>query len=165
MLVRCYLGLGSNVRDRVGMIARAVACLGSQGDIVVRKVSGMYLTKPWGNERQDDFVNAVAEVSTHLEPRELLRRVKAIEGCLGRRVRCRWGPREIDIDILLYGDDIVEEDDLRIPHPHICERAFVLIPLLQIAPDLVHPGTGLRVRRYLEEIEACGQTRWQNLDI
>ena len=164
-MVRCYLGLGSNVRDRVGMIARAVTCLGSGGDVVVRNVSSMYLTRPWGHEKQHDFVNAVAEVSTHLRPRELLRKVKRIEGCLGRRHRFRWGPREIDIDILLYGDDIVEEQDLRIPHPRICERAFVLVPLLEIAPDLVHPETGLHVRRYLDEIETCGETSWRNLAI
>lgn len=164
-MVRCYLGLGSNMLDRVGMIARAVTCLGSHGDIVVRRISDMYLTKPWGYEDQDDFVNAVAQVDTHLSPRDLLDEVRSIESKIGRRRRQRWGPREIDIDILLYGDRVVVEDDLRIPHPHICERGFVLAPLVEMAPDLVHPETGRRVAVYLEEITANGEIPWQNLDI
>lgn len=164
-MVSCYLGLGSNISDRVGMIARAVSCLGSQGDIVLRRVSRMYLTKPWGHVGQDDFVNAVAGIETHLEPHQLLEKVKAMERDLGRRPGERWGPREIDIDILLYGDRIVREEDLTIPHPHICERAFVLVPLVEIAPDAVHPRTGLRLSSYLEDITRDGEVSWQNLDI
>lgn len=164
-MVRCYLGLGSNMCDRVGMIARAVTCLGSQGDIVVRRVSGMYLTKPWGYEDQDDFVNAVTRIDTHLGPRELLRKTRSIERMLGRSDGQRWGPRKIDIDILLYGDRILIEDDLRIPHPHICERGFVLAPLVEVDPDLVHPETGQRIAVYLEEIERSGEASWQNLGI
>jgi 2-amino-4-hydroxy-6-hydroxymethyldihydropteridine diphosphokinase len=146
------------------MIAKAVACLGREGDIVVSRLSGMYETRPWGNENQRDFVNAVAEVDTHLSPKELLTKVKDIERELGREKGARWGPRRIDIDILLYGSEVVSEEDLRIPHPHICERAFVLAPLTEIAPDLVHPLTGRCVRGYLEEIEESGETSWRNLD-
>ena len=164
-MVRCYLGLGSNMLDRVGMIAKAVTCLGAHNDIVLGKVSSMYLTEPWGYEDQDDFVNAVAQVDTYLSPRDLLYEVRSIESKLGRHKRQRWGPREIDIDILLYGDNVVVEDDLRIPHPHICERGFVLAPLVEVAPDLVHPETGRKIAVYLEKITATGEIPWQNLDI
>jgi 2-amino-4-hydroxy-6-hydroxymethyldihydropteridine diphosphokinase len=147
------------------MIARAVTCLGSQCDIVIRQLSGMYLTRAWGDEDQDDFVNAVVQADTHLAPAELLSKIKGIEKCLGRRDGARWGPREIDIDILLYGNEIVVEDRLRIPHEHICERGFVLAPLVEIAPDLVHPETGVRVSSYLEGLMESGETSWRNLDI
>jgi 2-amino-4-hydroxy-6-hydroxymethyldihydropteridine diphosphokinase len=151
--------------DRIGMIARAVACLGSQGDIIIRKMSGMYLTRPWGDEDQEDFINAVAEIDTHLDPHELLRAVRSLEQRLGRQRRRRWGPREIDIDILLYGSQVVIDDDLRVPHPRICERGFVLAPLAEVAPDLVHPETGRKVTDHLEDIVRSGETSWQNLGI
>ncbi len=163
-MVQCYLGLGSNVSDRIGMITRAVACINREGDTVVTRLSGMYETRPWGNKDQPDFVNAVAEVDTRLSPKELLTRVKSIERELGREEGARWGPRRIDIDILLYGSEVINEEDLSIPHPHICERAFVLAPLAEIAPDLVHPLTGRCVRGYLEEIEESGEISWRNLD-
>ena len=161
-MVLCYLGLGSNMADRAGMIARAAACLVSGGDIVLRRLSGFYLTRPWGLSEQDDFVNAAAEVETHLGPRDLLARAKAIETSLGRHVGPRWGPREIDIDILLYGDEVLKDDDLVIPHPHLCERAFVLVPLVEIAPDLVHPETGVKVAAYIETAAEGGGPSWIN---
>ena len=165
-MVRCYLGLGSNMDDRVGMVARAFACLGSQGDVVVGRRSSMYASRPWGHEDQGDFVNAVCEVDTYLDPAELLARLKGIEGGLGRKPTFRWGPREIDLDILFYGDEIVVEEALRIPHPLICERMFVLVPLAEIAPDLVHPETGFRICEHLKEIESRGEEiRCQSLDI
>jgi 2-amino-4-hydroxy-6-hydroxymethyldihydropteridine diphosphokinase len=161
-LVLCYLGLGSNVGDRAGMIARATACLVAGGDIVLRRLSSLYFTKPWGNVEQAGFVNAAAEVETYLSARELLERAKGIEAGLGRRAGPRWGPREVDIDILLYGREVVEEDDLVIPHPYLCKRAFVLIPLAEIAPDLVHPGTGVKVSAYIETLEKGGGPSWTN---
>jgi 2-amino-4-hydroxy-6-hydroxymethyldihydropteridine diphosphokinase len=144
------------------MIARAAACLVAGGDIVLRRLSSLYVTKPWGRTDQGDFVNAVAEVETHLGPRELLSRVKAIEDRLGRRPGPRWGPREIDIDILLYGNEVVKEDDLVIPHPCLCERAFVLVPLAELAPDLVHPETGVRVSTFVETAVKSGGSSWIN---
>lgn len=165
-MVRCYLGLGSNVDDRVGMLARALACLGSQGDVVVGKRSSMYASRPWGYEDQEDFVNAVCEVFTYLEPEELLESLKKLEEGLGRKPSFRWGPREIDLDILFYGDSVVAERLLNIPHPLICERMFVLTPLAEIAPDLVHPGTGLKIQEHLEEMESRGEgVKCQSLDI
>ncbi len=165
-MVRCYLGLGSNIDDRVGMVARAFTCLGSQGDVVVGRRSSMYACHPWGYTDQEDFVNAVCEVDTHLEPGELLRRLKNLEKGLGRKPSFRWGPREIDLDILFYGDSIVKERLLKIPHPLICERMFVLAPLAEIAPGLVHPETGLKIQEHLERIESRGEgVKCQSLDI
>jgi len=165
-LVRCYLGLGSNVDDRVGRLARALACLGAQGDVVVGRRSSMYACHPWGYEDQEEFVNAVCEVDTHLAPEELLGRLKKLEQGLGRTPSFRWGPREIDLDILFYGDSVVAERLLRIPHPLICERLFVLAPLAEIAPDLVHPQTGLRIQEHLDEMESRGEgVKCQSLDI
>jgi 2-amino-4-hydroxy-6-hydroxymethyldihydropteridine diphosphokinase len=162
-LVTCYLGLGSNMGDRAAMIARAVRCLGSWGDIVVAARSPMYVTRPWGLCDQRDFVNAVVRVETDLTPQDLLARVKSIETSLGRRGGVRWGPRPIDVDILFYGDRIVTEENLTIPHPLVCTRAFVLAPLVDVAPDLVHPGTGLKICGYLETIVAAGETSWRSL--
>lgn len=159
-MVLCYLGLGSNLGDRAGLIGRATACLAAGGDVVLRKVSGFHVTKPWGRLDQPDFVNAVAEVETHGGPRDLLDATQAVERALGRIDRGKWGPREIDIDILLFGDEVVEDGDLLIPHPMLCERAFVLVPLLEIAPDLVHPKTGIRIAAYLREIEKGGHQSW-----
>jgi 2-amino-4-hydroxy-6-hydroxymethyldihydropteridine diphosphokinase len=157
--------LGSNVSDRIGMIARAISCLACHGDIVLRKVSCLYLTEPWGYAEQEDFVNAVAQVDTHLGPQELLAKVKTIENGLGRQKARRWGPREIDIDILLYGEEVVECEGLRIPHPGICRRGFVLAPLVEIAPDLIHPETGRKVSGYLADIMEGGEASWRNLGI
>jgi 2-amino-4-hydroxy-6-hydroxymethyldihydropteridine diphosphokinase len=161
-LVLCYLGLGSNVADRAGAIARAAACLASEGDIVLRKMSSLYRTKPWGNPDQEDFLNAAAEVETHLLPLELLSRVKKIETGLGRRPGVKWGPREIDIDILFYGGEVLRVGGLTVPHPGVCERAFVLAPLLEIAPDLAHPETGRKIAAYFEQVEKGGDRSWMN---
>jgi 2-amino-4-hydroxy-6-hydroxymethyldihydropteridine diphosphokinase len=164
-VIRCYLGLGSNVDDRVGMVAKAMACLGQEAGVVLGQHSGMYLSRPWGHRDQEDFVNAVCQVETHLDPQELLATLKAIEVGLGRRRRFRWGPREIDMDILFYGDRVVEEKGLRIPHPLVCEREFVLAPLAEIAPELVHPETGLKVCDHLKDIRMSGESSCQSLDI
>jgi len=164
-LRRCYLGLGSNLCDRIGMISRAVRCLASHGGLAVARISSFYLSKPWGYARQDDFVNAVIEVHTYLEPLELLRLAKATEQLLGRKPRRRWGPREIDIDILLYESEIISCADLEIPHPRMCERGFVLAPLVEINSDLVHPATGRRFSSHLAELASKGEGQWQDLSI
>ncbi|MFH1220103.1 MAG: 2-amino-4-hydroxy-6-hydroxymethyldihydropteridine diphosphokinase [Candidatus Eisenbacteria bacterium] len=159
-MVLCYIGLGSNIGDRAGKIAQAAACLVAGGDVVLRKLSSFYATRPWGYLEQDDFVNAAAEIETHLGAADLLAAAKRIELGLGRAPRIKWGPREIDIDILFYGDEILSEGDLTIPHPLVCERAFVLAPLVEIAPDLVDPRTGIKVSAYLEQIEKGGDPSW-----
>jgi 2-amino-4-hydroxy-6-hydroxymethyldihydropteridine diphosphokinase len=147
------------------MVARGLACLGSVRGICLRERSHLYLTPAWGHEEQPDFVNAVCRVETYLEPQDLLSRLKHIEVDLGRRRRFRWGPREIDLDILFYGKEIVKDRDMRIPHPLVCERPFVLVPLAEIAPDLVHPETGISISGHLEAINERGVLECRSLDI
>lgn len=134
-----YLGLGSNLGDREGHLQRAVAILTATEGIEVERLSSWYETAPVGKTGQGWFLNGVARIKTSMHPRELLSTVLAIEQRLGRVRRERWGPRNIDIDILLYDDLTVNEPDLQSPHPRMQERAFVLIPLAEIAPDLILP--------------------------
>lgn len=162
-MARCYLGLGSNLGDRAGAVRESVDLLSAAGDIVLRRMSSLYVTEPWGNENQPDFVNAVAEIDTTLGPEDLLARAKSIEDRMGREKRERWGPREIDVDLLLYGDEVVYTRDLRIPHPGIEERAFVLVPLLELSPDLTHPATGRRLAESLERLTSGGEVTWEKL--
>jgi len=138
--VRAYLGLGSNLGDRDGNLRRALAMLGVHEGITVAEASSFIETDPVGGpEGQSKFVNAAVAVDTTLSPRELLGACQDIERALGRERGpddVRWGPRTIDIDILLYGKQVVDEPDLRIPHPRMHEREFVLVPLAQIAPEV-----------------------------
>jgi 2-amino-4-hydroxy-6-hydroxymethyldihydropteridine diphosphokinase len=136
-----YIGLGSNVGDRLGSLRRAVDALRDRAQISVVAVSSVYETAPIG-PAQPDFLNAVVEIDTELAPGELLRVCRAIEDDIGRVTRERWGPREIDLDVLVYGDRAVSGDDLEIPHVQIAARAFVLVPLEEIAPALEIPGVG-----------------------
>jgi 2-amino-4-hydroxy-6-hydroxymethyldihydropteridine diphosphokinase len=143
-VVRAFVGLGSNVGDRLENLRRAVAELRS--DVEVVRTSSAYDTDPVGPP-QPNFLNAVVEVRTSLGARELLAVLKSIEQRIGRVGGERWGPREIDLDLLLYGSDEIDEPDLQVPHPEIWERAFVLVPLAEIAPELVEMDvdtTGVR---------------------
>ncbi|BCV20095.1 2-amino-4-hydroxy-6-hydroxymethyldihydropteridine diphosphokinase [Moorella sp. Hama-1] len=134
-----YLGLGSNLGNREENMKKAVAFLDANPGIEVERLSSWYETAPVGKTDQGWFLNSVARIKTTMPARELLRAVLAVEQQLGRVRRERWGPRTIDIDILLYDDINVTEPDLEIPHPRMLERAFVLIPLAEIAPDLLLP--------------------------
>ena len=149
--------------DRAQAVREAARLMGAAGGLEVVRLSSLYVTPPWGLADQPDFVNAVAEVETGLEPLELLARAKAVEEEMGRRRRERWGPREIDIDLLLYGEEVIEADGLEVPHPGTEERAFVLVPLLELAPDLVHPGTGVRLAESLEKLVSRGEVSWEKL--
>jgi 2-amino-4-hydroxy-6-hydroxymethyldihydropteridine diphosphokinase len=140
---RIYLGLGSNVGDRLANLTRAVEELGERG-ARVRRSSRVYETDPVGGPEQPDFLNAVVEVATDLQPHELLEVCLAVETDLGRVRGEKWGPRTIDIDLLAYGDRSVGEPDLEVPHPRMHERAFVLVPLLELDADPPLPG-GRRV--------------------
>jgi 2-amino-4-hydroxy-6-hydroxymethyldihydropteridine diphosphokinase len=134
-MIRIYLGIGSNLGDRRDNCLKAVESLGNRG-IKITKRSSFYETKPWGVKDQPDFINMVVEGLTDLTARELLETVKDIEREIGRTETYKWGPRVIDIDILLYGDKVIDEPDLKIPHPYMGERDFVLSPLAEIAPGI-----------------------------
>lgn len=137
-----YLGLGSNLASPQAKLRQAVTSLLFLSDTVILRVSSFYRSKPWGGiEQQPDFVNAVVAIATALTPTQLLTELKGIERVHGRRCAAvRWGPRELDIDILLYGGLVCVSDDLTIPHPHMQKRDFVIHPLLEIAPRLVLPN-------------------------
>lgn len=131
-----YLGLGGNLGDPVANMSAALQALDAAPDIDVDAVSPLYRTPPWGVAEQPDFMNAVARVRTSLAPRALLDRCLQIERSLKRERRERWGPRIIDLDVLVYDQVEMAEEGLILPHPRMHERAFVLVPLADIAPDL-----------------------------
>ncbi|MDQ3878332.1 MAG: 2-amino-4-hydroxy-6-hydroxymethyldihydropteridine diphosphokinase [Actinomycetota bacterium] len=148
-----YIGIGSNVGDRTSFVRRAADELASHPEIELQATSSLYETAPMGGPPQRSFINAVARIATDLEPRALLEACQAIERRLGREPsEMRWGPRVIDLDILLYDQDKVGETDLEIPHPRIRTRRFVLIPLLEVDPDIADPW-GMRYRDSLDEAE------------
>jgi len=132
-----YIGLGSNLGDKKANCRRAIALLAKSGRVV--RVSSLYCTEPMGFAEQDDFVNAVVELETDLSPEALLHQCRAIEEALGRVRTIHWGPRTIDMDILLYGTTMIETPELTIPHPLLHTRRFVLVPLCEIAPLAFHP--------------------------
>jgi 2-amino-4-hydroxy-6-hydroxymethyldihydropteridine diphosphokinase len=150
----CIIALGSNLGDKAGNIDRAIELLTASGDVSLISRSRNFATDPWGKLDQDWFVNACVAVATQLPPRELLARCKDIERRMGRVATEKWGPRVIDLDLLIYRDTVVHERDLVLPHPHIAERAFVLAPLMDIAPDLDIRGKS--VRELLEAIDQGG---------
>ena len=152
-LTSAYIGIGSNVGERREFARRAVQELDSADGITVRETSSLYETSPVGGPPQRSFVNMVARIETELSPQELLAAVKGIETKLGRDSSAiRWGPRVVDLDILTFGDEKLNEPDLEIPHPRIAERRFVLVPLLEIDPEAADPW-GKRYSDWLEQAE------------
>ncbi len=137
-----YLGLGSNLGDRLGNLQRAVELLAAQPGLRVERSSRVYETDPVGGPPQTEYLNAVIEVQTSLSPRELLAASMDVEQRMGRVRDERWGPRVIDIDVLTYDDEEIDEPDLVIPHPRMHERGFVLVPLMDLDPDPMVPGRG-----------------------
>ncbi len=150
-----YLCLGSNLGDKLGNIQQAVRMLTQTSMVTVVRSSAFYETEPWGNKELDWFVNAVIEVKTKLSPRELLDLCKNTEIQMGRKKTesKNYEPRNIDIDILFYGDLIINEPDLIIPHPHLHERAFAIVPLLELIPDYEHPKYKKSLLQLHEELE------------
>jgi len=154
MQKRVYLGVGSNLADRHQNCLKAIELL-KKSEIKITKISSIYETQPWGVKEQPNFLNLVLEAQTRLSPAELLYQLKTIEKNIGRKESFRWGPRKIDIDILFYGSLTLLEHDLRIPHPYIQERDFVLKPMAEIAPMFVHPLFRKTIYELLQEFLKC----------
>jgi len=155
-MAEALLALGGNVGDARATLERAVAML-CEGNLVrLRARSSDYLTEPWGLEQQPDFVNLCIAVDTALSPAALIERVQEVERTLGRdrAQEVRWGPRRIDIDLLAYDDVTLDEPDLILPHPRLFERAFVLVPLAEIAPD--RRIAGMRIADALARLDTAG---------
>jgi 2-amino-4-hydroxy-6-hydroxymethyldihydropteridine diphosphokinase len=154
--ITAYIGLGSNLRDRAEALRQAVRALGEEDGIRVRRRSAVYETEPLG-PAQPRFLNAVVEVQTTLGPKELLETCLAIEQALGRtRPGEPQGPRVVDLDLLLYGDEIVAERELVVPHAHLHTRGFALVPLLEVAGDVRHPAIGRRLSDLLRSVPLAG---------
>lgn len=149
-----YLGLGSNVGDREEYIEQATFLLQKSPQIEIIKHSSNHETEAEGGGSQPPFINAVVEIKTKLSPHKLLDLCQEIEAALGREREIKWGPRTIDIDILLYGDEIISDDKLQVPHPLMHERLFVLKPLREIAPNVLHPVLEKSVEALYEERKA-----------
>ena len=154
---RVYLGLGANLGDREAALRAARDGLGPDVEIV--RCSSIYETPPWGELEQPAFLNAVCEARTALAPRALLDRVKRLESALGRVATRRWGPRVIDIDILLYNQLELHSPELVIPHLYLHQRAFVLLPLRELAPALRHPVLGSTVAELAAAVDDKGIER------
>lgn len=149
--VTAYLGLGTNLGDREANLKAALQLLQGCGEIVA--VSSVYETVPWGYLDQPDFLNCVCAIATELDPQSLLAATQTLERDLGRRPNFRFGPRLIDVDILLYDQAILHTNDLEIPHPRMAQRAFVLLPLAEIAPDTQHPAMEQTISGLAEKVD------------
>ncbi len=153
--VVCYLGLGSNLGDRLAALTQALELLNAAPGLRPTACSSIYETEPWGVAEQPRFLNLVAGYETALPPAELLALCQRIESQIGRTPTYRWGPRRIDLDILLYGSQIISSltPDLQIPHPRLSQRAFVLVPLAEIAPHIPVPPHGLTAQQLLAAVD------------
>ncbi len=150
-----YLCLGSNMGDRFNVIQSAVNLFSLSDSTNIIRTSALYETEPWGYKNQNWFLNIIIEIKTSLSPEELLGKCQEIENLLGRdrTHEVRWGERAIDIDIIFYDKQIINTEKLTIPHKHMHKRAFVLVPLLELIPDFVHPVSGKSVSALYDELE------------
>ena len=152
-----YIGLGSNLEDKRDNCLRAISLINKTPGCSIKERSRFYRTEPVGTEGQDWYLNGAIALSSEISAKDLLGNLISIEVRMGRRRRKRWESRSIDLDILLFGGDIIEEKNLIIPHPLMHLRRFVLVPLAQLAPNLVHPVLGRTISELLESIPEKGQ--------
>lgn len=136
--INVYLSLGSNIGNRRENISEGIRLIVKQIGKAVKK-SHLYETQPWGNTDQDPFLNQVIMINTTMEPRELLEAISRIERDMGRERKEKWGPRTLDVDILFYGKRVIRDKGLEIPHPELHKRAFILVPMMELDPELEHP--------------------------
>lgn len=150
-----YLSLGSNKGDRVGYIQQATSILDGMDGISLVRTSAFYESEPWHTDTQNWFVNAIIEINTTLSPQELLKTVNKVEEQLGRdrASEGHYGDRTLDVDIIFYGDEIVNDENLTIPHKYFHQRAFTLVPMLELAPNFIHPTLKKSVMQLYEELE------------
>ncbi len=152
-MTKVYAGLGSNLGNREANLVRAIARIDACEGICVKGESCFHDTTPVGGPPQSDYLNCVIVLETEIEPQALLQEFKRIETELGRKSGVRWGPRIIDLDILLYGDRVINDHNLKIPHERMHERVFVLEPLCEISPDIRHPVLRRNISELLEELK------------
>lgn len=150
-----FLGLGTNKGSREKNLRQALETIHTHPNMRLLKVSSFYKTLPWGVENQPWFINSVCEIDTRFSPFELLRELKKMEHTLGRTTSgIKWDPRKIDMDIILFHDLIIETRELYVPHKYLTERIFVLMPLLELIPEGIHPKTGISFKDYLGEFSS-----------
>lgn len=160
-----FLGFGSNIGDKLGNIEKAVKLLKNLQGTEILKLSSVYETEPWGKSSSEDYYNSAAMIDTQLSAGELLKSLKRIEAEAGRTANEKWSDREIDIDLLFYGNEVHENEKLKIPHPEIENRKFVLIPMKEIAPDFVHPLLNKSITELLNETKDTLRVKRLNFQI
>jgi len=147
-----FIGIGANLGNPVEACREAIERVGAIRETRLLRCSSLYITRPVGPQDQPSFINAVAEIRTAQAPRALLYALKEIEKQMGRTEAIKWGPRIIDLDILFYGQEVVQEEGLVIPHPEVHRRAFALVPLNEMASYMIHPGFGVSIRGLLDRL-------------
>jgi 2-amino-4-hydroxy-6-hydroxymethyldihydropteridine diphosphokinase len=150
--MKVFIGLGSNLGERESMIRLALDDLARLPSTTLVRASSLYDTEPVGDAEQPSFLNAVAQLETELSARQLLWNLLLIERRLGRVRTRHWGPRVIDLDLLLYGSEVLDEPDLKVPHPELIRRSFVLVPLVELDPLVIHPATGETLLAHLSRL-------------
>jgi len=157
---KAYLGLGTNMGQREEILEKAVRIISLNSAIEILNISGVYETEPYGFKDQPDFLNLVLEVETSLTPQRLLIVAKSIEEQMGRRPRRRWGPREIDVDILAYENSVAREGFLHVPHKELSSRRFVLVPFAEIAPSFILPDRNKSIQELLTQCPDTGRVQF-----